>query len=134
MDWRANNRGYGSFWNGERSLPVHRYAFITFNGPIDDEMDVDHICHNRRCVRPSHLRAATRGENQWNTGKQKNNSSGYKGVTRPKGRRKWQAQITVDDRVHYLGTFDDPEDAHAAYCEAATRLHGAFANFGEVPA
>ncbi|WP_407942939.1 HNH endonuclease signature motif containing protein [Luteipulveratus halotolerans] len=33
------------------------------NGPIADGMTVDHLCRNKRCVRPEHLEAVTRGDN-----------------------------------------------------------------------
>jgi len=40
----------------------------------------------------------------------------------------YQAQITFNKKVIYLGCYASPEEAHAAYKEAAERLHGAFAN------
>ena len=33
----------------------------------------------------------------------------------------------VQRKPHYLGYYDTAEAAHAAYCEAAKRFHGAFA-------
>lgn len=51
-----------------------------------------------------------------------------KGVTYcKKGRKRWQAQIQVDGKSIYLGTFDTPELAATAYDQAATVHHGAFA-------
>lgn len=52
--------GYGRFSVGGKSLYAHRVAF---NGPIPDDKVVDHICCNRRCVRPTHLRLLTRAQN-----------------------------------------------------------------------
>lgn len=51
-----------------------------------------------------------------------------KGVYR--NRKRWRSHIMARGVLHYLGTFDTQEEAHAVYCEAATRLHGKFANFG----
>ena len=40
-----------------------------FNGPRPEGHDIDHMCHNTRCVNPDHLQALTykdnRSKNQW---------------------------------------------------------------------
>lgn len=42
---------------------VHRLAWEHANGPIPDGMTVDHLCHNRRCLRIDHLRLLTNLDN-----------------------------------------------------------------------
>ncbi len=42
---------------------------------------------------------------------------------------KWKATIGHKRRKIYLGRFDTPELAYAAYCAAAKELHGEFACF-----
>ena len=42
---------------------VHREAYLIANGEIEAGLQIDHICHNRKCYRPSHLRAVTQREN-----------------------------------------------------------------------
>lgn len=57
------------------------------------------------------------------------NTSGYRGVTRvprARGPDKYQASIRKNLHAHYLGMFDTPEEAHAAYVAAAKQLHGEF--------
>ena len=54
---------YGKFWNGQRSVMAHRYSYEAHVGPIGPGLEVDHICCNRSCVRPSHLQAITHEEN-----------------------------------------------------------------------
>jgi hypothetical protein len=66
-------------------------------------------------------------ENNRNCGRDHTNTSGYKGVYWYEDRKKWRAQIGYQGKVTNLGSFDTPEEAHAAYCEAAHRLHGEFA-------
>lgn len=60
-EWQSplDKGGYGRFWWNGRTGRAHRFAYETFVGPLPDELDIDHLCRNRRCVRPSHLEAVT---------------------------------------------------------------------------
>jgi hypothetical protein len=44
--------------------------------------------------------------------------------------RKWYAQISVNRKPTRLGSFHTEDEAHAAYCIAARRVHGEFAREG----
>jgi len=90
--------------------------------------EVDHINHKKDDCRRANLRICQRKENMRNRIRQRNNSSGFKGVT--KNREKWLARIKVDGKHIHLGLFDTAEDAHAAYMKAATRFHGEYACTG----
>lgn len=93
----------------------------------------DHIFGDRLDNRRSMLRLAVGGENNHNSRLGSTNKSGYKGVYRHSKINKWVAQISVNNKSIYLGIFDTPEDAHKAYCEAAIRYYGDFANDGWKP-
>lgn len=58
----TNRTSYGRFQPelGNRHLtPAHRWAYEQLNGPIPDGLQLDHLCRNRHCVRPSHLEPVT---------------------------------------------------------------------------
>lgn len=55
------------------------------------------------------------------------NTSGYKGVSWHKKRKKWTAEIQADGRRKYLGLYTTAEEAHQAYQDAAKALHCEFA-------
>lgn len=64
----ATRGGYGSFEVGGRKRPcnyilAHRFAFQLANGEIPQGLELDHLCRNQLCVRPSHLEVVTHREN-----------------------------------------------------------------------
>ncbi|MCI0598713.1 MAG: HNH endonuclease [Beijerinckiaceae bacterium] len=103
---------------------AHRLAFLNMTGALPRD-DVDHVNLDRSDNRWINLREATQSQNQANTRKPRGNTSGWKGASRNGSR--WQAQIGVNGKQIYLGRFRTPEEAHAAYCEAAVKYYGDFA-------
>jgi HNH endonuclease len=59
-----NDKGYGQIVDKHVRYYVHRLSHEWFRGPIPDGHEIDHLCRNPACVRPSHLEAVTRRENQ----------------------------------------------------------------------
>lgn len=112
---RTRDDGYGIFTIGNRSLRAHRVSFAWDKGEIPLGMEVDHICHTRACVRPSHLRLATSGENSQNLrGAYSNSTSGVRGVSWYKTRSCWRADAKKDGVRYFIGYFPELGEAEAA--------------------
>jgi hypothetical protein len=75
----------------------------------------------------SNLREATASQNMAN--RVLPSETGLKGAYRvQKGETvRYKSIITKDGKRLHLGCFGTAEEAHAAYCAAATQLHGEFA-------
>ena len=56
-------RGYGLMRVGAKMVYAHREYYEREVGPIPDGLDLDHLCRNTRCIRPSHQEPVTRAEN-----------------------------------------------------------------------
>ena len=112
--------------NGKQ-YPAHRLAWLITHGRWPRH-HIDHINNNGHDNRLVNLREATPSQNNQNTGLQSNNTVGFKGVTKIKGSDKYQAQIQHNGKHKYLGRFDSPAEAGAAYAKEARRMFGRFAN------
>jgi hypothetical protein len=103
----------------------HRVAFAIHYGR-QPQHELDHIDGNTANNRIENLREATHFENQHNTKRPINNSTGIKGVHRRKN-GKYQASFIDQGRKLHFGYFVAVDDAKAAVRAAREKLHGAFA-------
>lgn len=124
-NWNAskNRFGYGTMRVGPKVKKAHRLAYEFDNGPIPEGLVIDHICRNRSCVKPAHLRIATQKQNGENLdGAHSHNvNSGVRGVY--KHRNKWQARTTHGGKIYSGGLFPSIEEAEAAVIALRNRLH-----------
>lgn len=123
--WHLGKDGYPRTSVGGRSTTLHRLL----SRPGEDMLK-DHISGDKLDNRRSNLRACTQQENSFNRRRHRNNSSGYKGVTRWKG--KWRAVIHLDGKQRFLGLFTHPLLAAVVYNGAARALYGEFAQLNDV--
>jgi len=109
-----------------KNLLVHRLIWFLVHGEWPSDK-LDHINGDKRDNRINNLREATQSQNRCNSKLQKNNTSGYKGVSYNKVSGKYMAGIQVNKKPIYLGLYDTPEQAYQAYCDAAKEHHGEYA-------
>ena len=134
-----NQKGYGRILVERKRQNVHRVVYEMECGPIPNGMVIDHICHERSCINPDHMRICTNNENVKNRKLNINNTSGFKGVSKNSYTSKkglpprWVASIQSNGKTINLGSFGSKQEAYEAYCKAAVELHGEFANLGGQP-
>jgi hypothetical protein len=113
-----NRQGYGHIAREPGSAGSklsHRVSYEMANGPIPEGMDIDHICHNKSCVNPAHLRVATRKENMENRpGPTRSSTSGVLGVTWDKAANAWLAQTMHHCKNYFVGHYSTLAEADAA--------------------
>lgn len=131
--WRPVGDAAEIVMNGKSiHLLVHRIAWFLHTGKWPDMM-IDHIDGDKYNNKANNLRLATAAENAANTAKYSTNkfgkppSSKYKGVKWNKEYAKWQVCIRNEDKVIYIGRYNDEIEAAKAYDEAAVKYHGEFA-------
>jgi hypothetical protein len=125
----TNIHGYREIIVAGYHYYAHRLAWFYMTGMWPKQ--IDHINGIKDDNRWSNLREATRSQNSFNRPKQRNNSSGYKGVTKIiSGTRnpkvKWAARIMHNQKGIHIGLFDSKEDAAQAYNQTAMKLHGEY--------
>lgn len=59
----VKDNGYGSVRMAGKTYTVHRLVYEHLIGPIEEGMELDHLCRNRLCSNPEHLEPVTHQEN-----------------------------------------------------------------------
>ena len=116
----------------KKKIYLHRVIMSTPDGYV-----TDHINGNKLDNRKINLRICTTKQNARNRKLNKDNTSGYKGVSisykcGSEHEHKWKSIIRVNYRFIYLGTFISKIEAALAYNNAAKRFYGKFANLNVI--
>lgn len=125
--WWYDSSGYVQAWIEGRHVRLHRLVMDV----TDTRIYVDHIQHpprNERKVdnRKSNLRKTTNSQNNINSHKKKNNTSGIVGVYWSSTKQRWKAEIQVNKKRVNLVSFIDKNDAITARREAEIKYFGEF--------
>lgn len=125
-EWQGalGSHGYGAITINNVRYLAHRYSYKETVGDIPQGLVIDHRCHNKRCVNPSHLRPVTVKQNGENRkGLPSNNTSGIRGVTWNKQIGKWSVKVKHQGKTYYGGSFDNLEKASVAVTSLRDSLH-----------
>lgn len=129
LNWYASrNRKYYArrhqMINGKKSkVYMHREIM----GVTESNIFVDHIDGDGLNNTRANLRVASHSENLANVPKRNGTSSKYRGVNFKKSTGKWQAQIQHNNKLHWVGSFDDEVEAAKAFDKKAHEFFGDFA-------
>jgi len=121
-NWYKNGSGYISSTIKGKTVFLHRFLLNP-----EGFFEVDHKDGNKIDCKKNNLRICTNSQNQANKDIQKNNSSGYKGVTWHKQIKKWVARISCNRKRINLGSFQSIDKAIEAYNKASIELYGEYA-------
>lgn len=110
---------------------VRMSNFIMDFTPSREEV-IDHKDRDGLNNRKMNFRKCTTQQNSCNKKMQKNNSSGYRGVTWDKANNKWSVAIWINKKSIWLGRFNNKIKAAKAYNKAALIHHGEFACLNEI--
>jgi hypothetical protein len=100
---------------------AHRLAWLYVYGDYPEET-IDHINGNGTDNRICNLRAVKKQENNQNIVSAKN-KSGFQGVSWNQERKRWIAQISINNKSKRIGRFKTKEAAFEAYLNAKKTYH-----------
>lgn len=127
LSWYLDSNGYPSTseklaTGRRRHVQLHHFVYEHYHGHLPEGMIRDHRDRNPYNALPTNLRAVSPSVNVANKGRQRNNRSGYPGVSWNQEVGKWKAQIQVKGKNRFLGNHACIHAAARAV-NAAYRLH-----------
>lgn len=115
--WSETNKGYlRANINGDIIFAHH----LVTGHPISKEYHIDHKDNNSKNNLPENLRLVTRIINNHN---RKTKAGKYKGSSKVK-ENKWKANIVINKKSFYLGTYKTEKEASLKYFEVKSNLYG----------
>ena len=114
--WRwqfASGYAVRSTWrNGKRVM--YRMHREILGLRFDDGLEADHINLDRLDNRRENLRIVTPAQNKQNTRSRPRGRSRFRGVYWHAANQKWVAQVRLNGKSNYLGSFSDEAEAAGA--------------------
>ena len=128
--WSKTVQGYvRSNINGNH---IYLHNFI-LNRIGSREIQVDHINRFKTDCRKENLRFADVMQNHYNVQAPRNNTSGFKGVSKCSKTGKWKVTIQHNKTYVHLGYFKNIKDAAETYDNASRMFHGDFSYISQQP-
>jgi hypothetical protein len=118
--------GYIYIKHKSKQYKAHRLFWFLQTGHDPGILTIDHIDQNKSNNKFLNLRLATQSQQNCNTTKRCNNSSGHKGVHFCKKRQKYEAYIKIDKKKINLGRYKTFKEAVAARQAKELELFGEF--------
>lgn len=126
--WVDETTGYRRLYFLGDFIYVHQIIWVMETGKFPTM--IDHVNGDRTDNRWENLRIATPHQNMCNSKIRSNNTSGHKGVSFCKVKKKWYAYIRAHGKSIALGRYHKLEDAIAARLAGEAKYHGDFARRG----
>ena len=118
--WSENGSGY----LGARIASMPMSAHYLVIGIPPEGYIVDHRDRNRKNNKRNNLRFITISQNAMNSMLCSNNSSGFRGVSWDKNRKKWHASLRHFGKTLNIGRFSSAVEAAVAYDRKVFELFG----------